>query len=250
MAAMSAAPRPCRLPFALSVGTVALMLVACGSAPSVPPAGSPSAVTALASPASASSGQGSSAIGSAALSPSASPAAGPSDPGVPASQPASPGVAASVRPFTPPPEMAALDDDACLAVLTRAQVETALGGPAGSITAQGTDPNTGLTCSYAAGSGDSQLLVTTETGDPQAAFDADRALAEAYGQQLTDLSGIGDRAFHGSAAAEAPEQVVFTKGPVIVRLWNQTSATIGRAAFAKLATAAANAIHAEIPPAP
>jgi hypothetical protein len=146
--------------------------------------------------------------------------------------------------------MAPLDDATCLALLTRAHVETALGRAVGDVTAQGNDPNTGLSCSYAVGTGTSRLLVTTETGDAASAYEADRALAESYGQAPKDLSGLGDRAFYGAASGPAPEQIVIAKGPVIVRFWNQTSATIGQEAFVKLATTAAAAVRAEIPPIP
>ena len=43
---------------------------------------------------------------------------------------------------------------------------------------------------------------------------------------------------------------MFVKGPVLVRLVNQTSARIGEAAFAALAVTAAESIRGEIPPAP
>lgn len=153
-----------------------------------------------------------------------------------------------VDPFTPPPVMAPQDDEVCLALLSRSDVESTLGLSIGDISAQGTDHNFGLTCTYAARGG--QLLLTTTTEDPTAAFESEMGLASGFGQDPQPLEGVGDQAFYGKAAGEAPEQVVFTKGPVVVRIWNQTSATIGMDPFASLATAAAEQIRAEIPPAP
>jgi hypothetical protein len=144
--------------------------------------------------------------------------------------------------------MAPQDDDVCLALVARNEVETALGMAVGDISAQGTDPNFGLTCTYPAAGG--QLLLTTTTEDPVSAFESELALATGYGQAPQTLEGVGDQAFYAAATAEAPEQIVFTKGPVVVRLWNQTTATVGSVSFTTLATGAAAAIRAEIPPAP
>ena len=146
--------------------------------------------------------------------------------------------------------MAPQDDEVCLALLSRRDVESSLGLSIGDISAQGTDPNFGLTCTYPAASGGGQLLLTTTTEDPASAYEAELALATGFGQDPQTLEGLGDQAFYGKAAGEAPEQVVFTKGPVVVRIWNQTTGTIGMAQFHVLAEGAAAAIRAEIPPAP
>jgi len=155
----------------------------------------------------------------------------------------------SVVPFTPPPAMEPQDDEVCLDLAPRADVESALGLPIGDITAQGTDPNFSLVCTYPATSG-GQLILSTTTDDAGTAYTDELARATEYGQDPQALDGVGDQAFYGRMAGEAPEQVVFTKGPVIVRLWNQTEATIGMEPFAALAATAAEAIRAEIPPAP
>ena len=156
---------------------------------------------------------------------------------------------ASVDPFTPPPEMEPLDDDTCLALATRAAVESALGLALGDIRAEGTDPNQALTCTYDVAEGDGQLLVTTAIEGPDD-YGAELATATAYGQEPQALEGIGNQAFYAASSAAAPEQVVFTEGPIVVRLWNQTPASIGESAFAALATGVAEAIHGETPPAP
>jgi hypothetical protein len=80
-------------------------------------------------------------------------------------------------------------------------------------------------------------------------FDAEQEVAITYGQEPQEVS-VGDRAFYAARTADAPEQVTFVKGPVLVRLWNSTTATIGRADFEAFARNVASAIHAEIPPAP
>ena len=152
----------------------------------------------------------------------------------------------SVKPFTPPPEMEPIDDDTCLALATRGDVEGALGLDVGDITAEGTDPNAALTCTYPAAGG--QLMIATVIGDGSA-YQSELDVAISYGQEPIDV-GIGDQAFYAARTAGAPEQVTFTKGPILVRMWNQTSATIGRSEFVDLAQGVANAIHAEIPPAP
>ena len=144
--------------------------------------------------------------------------------------------------------MEPLEDAICLELASRNAVQGALGRNVGDITAEGTDPNTALTCTYAVPSG-GQLLLTTEIAD-SSAYDGELDVAAAYGQAPETLNGVGDQAFHAAATSDAPEQVVFTKGPVLVRLWNQTSATIGRAAFRALAVDVALHIRAEIPPAP
>jgi hypothetical protein len=152
----------------------------------------------------------------------------------------------SVQPYTPPPDMEPIDDATCLALATRGDVEAALGLDVGDITAEGTDPNTALTCTYPAAGG--QLLIATMIGDGSA-YQSELDVAISYGQEPVDVS-VGDQAFYAARTAGAPQQVTFTKGPVLVRLWNQTSATIGRSEFVDLAQGVANAIHAEIPPAP
>jgi hypothetical protein len=142
------------------------------------------------------------------------------------------------------------EDEVCLAVVSRNVAETALGVAIGDIEAQATDPSVQLTCSYAVGTGDAALLLTISAEDPQAAFERDLAIASGHGQDPVTLDGIGDQAFYAAAAADAPEQVVFTKGPVIVRVWNQTDRTAGESGLAELATVAAEAIAAEVRPAP
>jgi hypothetical protein len=226
-------------PFVLALAAVAL--VACSPAPSAAPAGSEVPLASgLASP---------SAAGSSSSSPAASlgavgtvtpaPIATPSLPPVPPAP-------ASVEPFTPPPQMEPVDDEICLALASREEVAAALGLDVDAIIAEGTDPNTALTCTYPAGQG--YLLIATMIGD-SSALDAELEVAIAYGQEPLDIT-VGDRAFYAARTADAPEQVTFVKGPVLVRLWNSTSATIGRADFEAFARGVANAIHAEIPPAP
>ena len=168
----------------------------------------------------------------------------------PTNPPVTPGVTvappASVEPFTPPPAMEPTDDQACLDLASRRDVEDALDLDVGDISAEGTDPNTALTCTYPASG--SYLLIATMIAD-STSFDAERDVAVSYGQEPQNVN-VGDRAFYAARTVDAPEQVTFVKGPVLVRMWNQTPATIGRAAFEALAKGVANAIHAEIPPAP
>ena len=224
-----------------------VVVVACGT--TVVPSGSPSA-PALGSGSASIAPSGSIPTGSL---PTASGASIPPASGGPGAS-TSPGGGAvatpSVEPFTPPPVMAHQDDEVCLALVSRQDAESALGILVGDISAEGTDPNFGLTCTYPAATGGGQLLLTTTTEDPASAYEAELGLATGYGQDPQSLEGLGDQAFYGKAAGEAPEQVVFTKGPVVVRIWNQTSGTIGMAPFMALAETAAAAIRAEIPPAP
>ena len=228
-----------RQPFATIVGAIVL-IVACGSPAPVTPSPSPSSAAVASNGPSPTGATPPGASG--LLTPT--PSAGSGTPEPPA------GATPTVEPFTPPPEQEPQDDDVCLVLAARADVEGALGLPVGDISAQGTDPNSGLICTYPLASGSGQLLLTTTTEDAASAYDDELDLATTYGQGPIALEGIGDQAFYGAAAAEAPEQVVFTKGPVVARLWNQTEATIGQAAFAGLAATAADAIRAEIPPAP
>ena len=153
------------------------------------------------------------------------------------------------EPISPPPVGDPQADEACLAVLPSADVEAALGASVGDIVAVGTDPAVSLTCTYAIPNGGS-LLVTTSAGDAAASYQSILDLATSYGQNPVTIDGLGDQAFYAMSADRWPEQVVFAKGPVLVRLVNQTSATIGEVPFAALATTAADAIRAEIPPAP
>ena len=130
--------------------------------------------------------------------------------------------------------MEPLEDEICLDLASRNAVQGALGRNVGDISAEGTDPNFGADLHLRRPSG-GQLLLTTTTEDPASAFQAELGVAAAYGQDPEALEGVGDQAFYGKAAREAPEQVVFTKGPVVVRIWNQTSATIGMEPFRRLA---------------
>jgi hypothetical protein len=180
------------------------------------------------------------------------------EPSSPAGSSASPGASgqsglATLTPTdelaSPPPVGDPQDDEACLAVIPRADVEAAVGASVTDIVAIGTDPAVSLTCTYALQNGGS-LLVTTAAGDTAAGFQSNLDLATSYGQNPVTIDGLGDQAFYVIAADRWPEQVVFVKGPALVRLVNQTSATIGDVAFAALATTAADAIRAEIPPAP
>jgi hypothetical protein len=185
--------------------------------------------------------------------------ASPSGGGVPspdATSPASPrsseaGGGANPTPdplASPPPVGDPQDDEACLAVIPRAAVEGALGATVGDIVAIGTDPAVNLTCTYTAGDG--SLLVTTAAGDTATGFQSSLDLATDYGQNPVAIDGLGEQAFYARSADRWPEQVVFVKGPVLVRLVNQTSTAIGEVPFAALAATAAESIRAEIPPAP
>jgi hypothetical protein len=225
--------RPLRLLIALAVVAV---VVACGSQ--------------VAPTASAPSGSG--------VAGSGSPNPSSDEPSSPAGRSASPGATeqsgiATPAPTddlaSPPPVGDPQDDEACLAVIPRADVEAAVGESVADIVAIGTDPAVSLTCTYALANGGS-LLVTTAAGDPAAGFQSSLDLATSYGQNPVTMDGLGDEAFYATAADRWPEQVVFVKGPALVRLVNQTSATIGEVAFAALASTAADAIRAEIPPAP
>ena len=149
---------------------------------------------------------------------------------------------------SPPPVGDPQADEACLAVVPQADVEAALGTSIGDVVAVGTDPAVNLTCTYAAGGG--SLLVTTAAGDPGAGFQQALDLAASYEQNPVTIDGLGDQAFYAKSADRWPEQVVFVKGPVLVRLVNQTDATIGEVPFAALAATAAEAIRAEVPPEP
>lgn len=143
--------------------------------------------------------------------------------------------------------MPAQDDDVCLAIVSRSAAEDALGRTVGTVEAQATDPTAQLTCTYPIESG-GWLLLTMSAADVENEYETDLVVATSHDQVPLLLDGIGDRAFYGSATSSAPEQVVFTKGPVIVRLWNQTDAAVGQAAFADLAGSAADAIEAEVRP--
>ena len=149
---------------------------------------------------------------------------------------------------SPPPVGDPQADEACLAVVPQADVEAALGTSIGDVVAVGTDPAVNLTCTYTAGGG--SLLVTTTAGDPGAGFQQALDLAASYEQNPVTIDGLGDQAFYAKSADRWPEQVVFIKGPVLVRLVNQTDATIGEVPFAALAATAAEAIRAEVPPEP
>lgn len=133
-------------------------------------------------------------------------------------------------------------DEICLAVLPAADVGSALGSEIGDVVALGDDASVSLTCTYTTSSGGTLLVTTTTAGDAAAAYRSSLDLATGYEQDPVILDGPGDQAFYAKAADRWPEQVVFAKGPLLVRLVNQTSTTIGEAAFAALATRAADAI--------
>jgi hypothetical protein len=232
-----------RLAPGLVLVALAVALVACDAAPN------PSGTAGATLPTGSSSLQPSTSPG---VSVPGSPVAGASiSPSAPPMTTAPLGSVApppSVKPFTPPPVMEPLEDEICLELASRNAVQGALGRNVGDITAEGTDPNVALTCTYAVPSGGQLLLMTTIADS--SAYDTELDLAVAYGQDPEALSGVGDQAFYAAATADAPEQLVFTKGPVLVRFWNQTPATIGRAAFRALAVDVAFHIRAEIPPAP
>ena len=151
--------------------------------------------------------------------------------------------------FTPPPAMEPVADETCLAIVERAEAQEALGQAVGDIEAQASDPSIQLTCAYRVGSGGS-LLITISSESVETAYDAEIAIASGQGQTVEPVSGLGDRAFYAAASATAPQQIVFVKGPAIVRLWNQTDRAIGRADFVSLARTADGRIEAEVRPAP
>ncbi|HEX5015300.1 MAG TPA: hypothetical protein VFV72_14205 [Candidatus Limnocylindrales bacterium] len=216
-----------------------LAAAACGSTQVSPTGSAPSAVsTGPAGTAGASSGSGPS------PATSGSPGAAGSQGAVAATPvpPDEPGT-------TPPPAGDPQDDEACLAILPRANVEATLGTPLGGVVAIGTDPAVSLSCTYSTANGGS-LLVATTAGDVASAYQSSLDLATGYEQHPVAVEGLGGQAFYAAAADRWPEEVVIAKGPVLIRLVNQTSATIGQAAFVALATTAADAIRAEIPPAP
>jgi hypothetical protein len=148
----------------------------------------------------------------------------------------------------PPPPGDPQDDAVCLAILDRSDVAAALGVDVGDVAAVGTDPVLSLACTYATSSG--SFLLSTSAGDAASGFQGDFDNAGAYGQSPAMVEGLGDQAFYAKTADRWPEQLVFTKGPVLVRLWNQTSATIGSEKLTALATTVADSIRTEIPPAP
>ena len=235
---MAAMPDPTLLRVTLrplaSLALIALiaLVAACGTS-QVTPTGSASGVVAPGSP-------GASAEGPSSSADSGSPAPGASDG---AATPPASGDAGS-----PPPIGDPQDDESCLAVIPRADVEAALGTSIGDVVAVGTDPAVSLACTYTVGDG--TFLVTTTAGDPATGFQSSLGLANDYGQNPVTIDGLGDQAFYAISADRWPEQVVFVKGPVLVRLVNQTDATIGEVPFAALAATAAEAIRAEVPPVP
>jgi hypothetical protein len=151
--------------------------------------------------------------------------------GTPSRQPPSTGA------ITPPP---AGDPQACLAIVPRADVASALGGDVTDVVAEGTDPSVGLSCTFTTAEG--PLLITTSAADSAAGFQTDMDNAEAYGQNPAPVDGIGDQAFYATSGGRYPEELVFTTGPVLVRLQNQTSGTVGQAGLAGLATTVAAAL--------
>lgn len=237
---MAAMPGPIRLrrtllPLAAVLGLAALV-GACGTT-QVAPTGSASSSTATTSG-----------------NPDASPAEPPSSAGSDLSPGTSGGTgvgtaAPNEEPASQPPAGDPQQDEACFAILPAADVGAALGAAIGDVVAVGTDPSLNLACTYTAANGGT-LLVSAAAGDAATAFQSNQDLASGYGQNPVAIDGLGDQAFYAMAADRWPEQVVFAKGPVLVRLVNQTSATIGQATFAALAATAAEAVRAEIPPAP
>jgi hypothetical protein len=141
----------------------------------------------------------------------------------------------------PSPAGPSQQDEICLAVLPAADVGAALGSEIDGVIGLGDDASVSLTCTYTTTSGGT-LLVTTAAGDAAAAYQSSLDLATGYEQDPVILDGPGDQAFYAKAADRWPEQVVFATGPLLVRLVNQTSTTIGEAAFAALATTAADSI--------
>ena len=225
-------------PVALAALSIALV-AACGSTQVAPTASAPSAVSfAPAETTNPSTGAGPSQSAGGSPAAAGSQGAVTSTP-VPADEPGT----------TPPPAGDPQDDEACLAIVPRADVEAAIGASIGDVVAIGTDPAVSLSCTYATADGGS-LIVATTAGDVASAFQAGLDLATGYGQSPVAIDGLGDQAFYAKAADRWPEQVIVAKGPVLLRLINQTSATIGQAVFAALAATAADAIRAEIPPAP
>lgn len=227
---MTTMPRlACRRPASLAA-TVALcaLLAACGASDVTPSGAAPSRSAAVPGSGGPSAGAASPSGGSPAPSGSVAPSLAASLP--PPSEPAS-----------PPPSGDPEDDEACLAVVPRDDVETALDTTVGIVVGVGDDPAVSLTCTYPA-SGGGTLLMTASAGNTAAAYQASLELTTGYGQKPVAIAGLGDQAFYAIPAGGWPEQVVFSKGPVLVRLLNQTPATIGPAAFTALATTAAEAI--------
>jgi hypothetical protein len=223
-------------PFLVAVALLATALAAaCGSSQVTPTGATSSAPVAIESAeavASPSTGAGPSAA-----------ATGSQNPNAGASQ------GSIGEPDSPPPAGDPQQDEVCFAVLPAEEVGTALGSEIRDVVALGTDPSVSLTCTYTTANGGT-LLATASAGDAAGAFQSALDLATGYGQSPVAIDGLGDQAFYAKAADRWPEQVAFTKGPVLVRLVNQTSATIGEVPFAALAASAADAIRAEIPPAP
>ena len=182
-------------------------------------------------------------LGSSAPSPDAT------SPASPRSSEAAGGQEPTLDPLaSPPPVGDPQDSEACLAVIPRADVEAALNTTVSEVIAIGTDPTVSLTCTYVAGDG--ALLVSTAAGDAATGFQSSLDLATSYGQNPITIDGLGDQAFYARSADRWPEQVVFVKGPVLVRLVNQSPTTIGEVPFAALAATAAEAIRAGSQPAP
>jgi hypothetical protein len=225
-------PRRAR-PAALAAISIALV-VACGS---TTPTGSPS---------SAASGAPSSA------EPSSIAVASPTH----SSAPATPSAEASVDfgsvtapPETPAPAGDPQQDEACLAILPATDVQAALDTVIADVTAIGTDPAVCLSCTYETDGG-ATFTVTMTAGDVATAFQSSFDTAAGYGQIPAMVTGIGDQAFYAISADRWPEQVVVAKGPVLIRLVNEVPVNLGQEAFSALAATAADAIRAEIPPAP
>ena len=222
------------------------LLAACNAdVPPSQPAGS-------ASPAAVSSGLPTSPV-SGSFAPG-TPASGSAAPGSPGPGPGQP-TPLPVPPeqggpaFTPPPEMEPQADEVCLAIVTREEAADALGQPVGDIVAQASDPSIQLSCAYrVAGTGALLLTIASESVD--SAFDGELAIADGQGQTAELLDGLGERAFYAAASASAPQQIVFTKGPAVVRVWNQAGRAMDRDAFVTLAGIADGRIEAEVRPAP
>jgi hypothetical protein len=141
------------------------------------------------------------------------------------------------------------DDDTCLAIISRSEAQDALGQPVGDIEAQASDPSIQLNCFYRVGTTGS-LVLTISSESVESAFDTELAIASGQGQQPVTIDGLGDQAFYAAASATAPQQIVFVKGPAIIRLWNQTDRSMTQGAIESLAAAAADRIEAEVRPAP